>query len=708
MKIIRHKPGRRPAYWPDAPVRQPVKRALLVGIQYRDEYDDEDNSNPLRGPHKDVFSMRQLLIVVLVDTDDPMQIQPTRDNLIRAIKNLVDGALPGDRFFFHCTTITFRFDRRHLRCPIDAGHAAQVQNSHFSEEDGMDECIVPSDGETRLIKDNELRRLLVDPLPIGSNLVVPIMEVADVGLDLEHLRCNQVYVPWISKGKRRSDSRMNANVRREAMVLSRHIYQNKRISEDNVVSRRTSVEQMISPPPDFKKINISPTRSMSIKSELEVWYDSPSSPIVRCTSPDSMWPCTGYCQPELPAEANVVGPKHSDGSDVVIEENQQIALSACKDDQLSWEDVDGSSMTTLIIEAELDPHPPLFDLLRDVSHKLHGFYLRLHGGARAHRKKIREVNKLRVAKGLRPRPIPADPPEMDNFQDPQLSSHRPVKLSSYIRMRVISSSGETVDFKRVVASLRLTPFIGGPAYYAALPASRKRALLVAISYPNLPEMYRLPNALTQAEALKLYLTTCCGYLENCITILSDNLDTPPDFQPTKENILRELKKFYDEQRPGDTFVFYCHGFQKESLDKKEEDGKDEYILPSVDNHSHPQIDEKDGIVDDVLRKYLICLIIVVTEYTTGQAFLGARHDGFEALKTCREFFCKTPDVLDDRKDQNLDNKGIKNNIVCISACKDSESVFEIEEVGSMTEFLIQFLSEPSVAVDVVHITQSDL
>ncbi|KAG5639054.1 hypothetical protein H0H81_007312 [Sphagnurus paluster] len=113
MKIIKHRPGRRPEYWAGATERPPQKKALLVGIQYERDVDGEgDAANVLRGPHRDVTDMRDLLIgafkncflpmatilthfafkeyylyppqniVVLVDTDDPNQMQPTRDNLV--------------------------------------------------------------------------------------------------------------------------------------------------------------------------------------------------------------------------------------------------------------------------------------------------------------------------------------------------------------------------------------------------------------------------------------------------------------------------------------------------------------------------------------------------------------------------------------------------------------------------------------------------
>ncbi|GLB42506.1 putative to MEROPS cysteine peptidase family C14 [Lyophyllum shimeji] len=404
MKIIRHRLGRRPEYWAERVERKPRKKALLVGIQYeRDEEEAGETANALRGPHKDVAAMRELLIdsysyspddiVVLIDTNEPGQTQPTRDNMIRAIKDLVEDPQPGDRFFFHY-----------------AGHTVQVPNTNFSEEDGMDECIIPSDGEARMIKDNELRRHLVDSLPIGSNLVAIFDSCHSASLlDLEHFRCNRPYVPWISKGRRKSDSQWNANMRRHALVVSRHVYQSKRVSSSSVRSRRTSIDQILLSSPDYRKLTIR-TQSLSIKSDFEKWYDTPSSPIQRTSSPDSMWPCTGYCPPESPKEANV------------------IAVSACKDDQLSWEDSDGASMTQALIDIlKSDPHPKLISLMANISHQLHGFYLKLHSHARNHRKQIREINKRRVAKGRPPLRVPTDSlPEMNNFQDPQMSSHRPV------------------------------------------------------------------------------------------------------------------------------------------------------------------------------------------------------------------------------------------------------------------------------------------
>lgn len=97
--------------------RKSQKKALLVGIQYENDANgsSDDVANVLRGPHQDVAAMRNLLIgelrrvttsrntdelnidcygyssddiVVLVDSDDAGQIQPTRANMVRVQRKL--------------------------------------------------------------------------------------------------------------------------------------------------------------------------------------------------------------------------------------------------------------------------------------------------------------------------------------------------------------------------------------------------------------------------------------------------------------------------------------------------------------------------------------------------------------------------------------------------------------------------------------------
>ncbi|KAJ7683771.1 caspase domain-containing protein [Mycena rosella] len=188
--------------------RAPLKKALLIAISAAGP-----GYAPLAGPHGDVLLMRTLLlerygyaardVVTLSDEPGVGAVQPTRVNILAAIAELVRGARSGDRFFFHY-----------------CGHTTQTPNRTNSEEDGMDECLVPADGEPHKITDNELRAALVEPLPVGAALVAVFDSCHSASLlDLAHFRCNRVYVPWVNKGRRRSDERWNAVVRRHAMPL---------------------------------------------------------------------------------------------------------------------------------------------------------------------------------------------------------------------------------------------------------------------------------------------------------------------------------------------------------------------------------------------------------------------------------------------------------------------------------------------------------
>ncbi|KAF5338171.1 hypothetical protein D9758_014725 [Tetrapyrgos nigripes] len=216
------------------------KRALLVGIRYNRGLKDRG----LKGPHKDVSVMRSLLIdkykydsndiVVLVDDHKEKSLQPTKANLLREMENLINDAERGDHFFFHY-----------------AGHVVQGEEDPNSpEEDRREEYIVPCDAREPIalrdcIQDDTLKELLVKRLPVGAHLVAVFDSCHSQSLlDLEHFRCNRVYVPWISKGRRKSDSMWNDVQRKQAILRTRTIHQTKRLTEGKVKSRRTSVDQV--------------------------------------------------------------------------------------------------------------------------------------------------------------------------------------------------------------------------------------------------------------------------------------------------------------------------------------------------------------------------------------------------------------------------------------------------------------------------------
>ncbi|KIM40751.1 hypothetical protein M413DRAFT_167260 [Hebeloma cylindrosporum] len=370
----------------------------------------------LRGPHRDVRVMRDLLItsdiVVLIDDDDPRhpELQPTRENILKQIKLLVDNAQENDRFFFHF-----------------AGHATQEETDDIDEEDGLNEFIVPSDGKN--IKDNELRAALVDPLPPKTSLIAVFDSCFSASLlDLKHFRCNRVYVPWLNKGNRRTNSLWNLNERKHAKISTRGGPPPAlRLHERHGKWARTSLDQVMESPADPQGIGSKPMSqasttkcSLSISTEglqkpSSMWLDSPSGMGRQYESPVALY-CNGFCRDFAPA----VDP-NSNTPDV-------ICISSSKDSQRSWEDSNGNSMSQILVKLlTSNPHPTYQDLMTLVSHEIHAFYLDLHSKSRDYKKRIRAKNAKEIEQGRKPTQGLAV--EMNNFQNPQLSSDRPLDMS---------------------------------------------------------------------------------------------------------------------------------------------------------------------------------------------------------------------------------------------------------------------------------------
>jgi len=103
-------------------------------------------------------------ITILTDAKGSDRL-PTRENIIASMYELVRDAQPGDRLVFHFS-----------------GHGSQVlaPPDHVEETDGYDEVIWPcdvqiypdSDQVANYILDDEIKIILVDPLPAGVRLTI--------------------------------------------------------------------------------------------------------------------------------------------------------------------------------------------------------------------------------------------------------------------------------------------------------------------------------------------------------------------------------------------------------------------------------------------------------------------------------------------------------------------------------------------------------
>lgn len=134
------------------------RKALLVGINYF------GTSNELRGCINDVKNMSRFLnerfgyawedMVILTDDQRQYNKVPTRENILRAMQWLTNGASPNDSLFFHYS-----------------GHGGVTKDLDGDEDDGTDQVIYPLDFQQNgFIVDDIMHDIMVRPLPPGCRL----------------------------------------------------------------------------------------------------------------------------------------------------------------------------------------------------------------------------------------------------------------------------------------------------------------------------------------------------------------------------------------------------------------------------------------------------------------------------------------------------------------------------------------------------------
>lgn len=134
------------------------RKALLIGINYI------GTNNELKGCINDVKNMSKFLcdrygytwddMVILSDDQRQYNKIPTRENIIRAMQWLVQGARPNDSLFFHYS-----------------GHGGLTKDLDGDEESGYDEVIYPLDfQQSGDIVDDIMHDIMVRNLPPGCRL----------------------------------------------------------------------------------------------------------------------------------------------------------------------------------------------------------------------------------------------------------------------------------------------------------------------------------------------------------------------------------------------------------------------------------------------------------------------------------------------------------------------------------------------------------
>ncbi|CCM03275.1 uncharacterized protein FIBRA_05403 [Fibroporia radiculosa] len=154
---------------PTSNSRPPLRRALSIAVQYSQLKQYEMD---LVGTHNDprilsdllvdVFKYKREDITILMDDENNDYPWPTRENIEKAMKELVADAQPGDHFVFHFS-----------------GHGALVRNTDGTERSGYDEVIWPvdiryenDDGVDNYIMDDEIHDVLVNHIPVGAHFMM--------------------------------------------------------------------------------------------------------------------------------------------------------------------------------------------------------------------------------------------------------------------------------------------------------------------------------------------------------------------------------------------------------------------------------------------------------------------------------------------------------------------------------------------------------
>ncbi|CAB9508240.1 Metacaspase-1 [Seminavis robusta] len=133
-----------------------TRRAVMIGINYKGEGKLSGCCNDVKNMKEyimDVHGFQEENITLLLD-EKPQYTRPTRQNITRALKKMVQVSEPGDVVFIHFS-----------------GHGGKVKDFDGDEEDGFDETLIPVDFKrSGHIRDDYLFRNLVCPMKGGVTM----------------------------------------------------------------------------------------------------------------------------------------------------------------------------------------------------------------------------------------------------------------------------------------------------------------------------------------------------------------------------------------------------------------------------------------------------------------------------------------------------------------------------------------------------------
>ncbi|KAH9923421.1 caspase domain-containing protein [Epithele typhae] len=165
-------------------------------------------------------------------------------------------------------------------------------------------------------------------------------------------------------------------------------------------------------------------------------------------------------------------------------------------------------------------------------------------------------------------------------------------------------------------------------------SKQRRALIIGIGGSS---QAKLSSPHRDAKAWRDLIVEKYGFVEDEIVLMLDDAGTPEYLQPTRENVISQIKRFVNGARSGDKFMFYYSGHGSQVATDTEPDGFDEALWIS---------DKVQPILDDELRLHLVerlprgsCITAVFDACTSG-TLLDLEH--YECNKVFHDFLTQNP------------------------------------------------------------------
>ncbi|KAH9923423.1 caspase domain-containing protein [Epithele typhae] len=165
-------------------------------------------------------------------------------------------------------------------------------------------------------------------------------------------------------------------------------------------------------------------------------------------------------------------------------------------------------------------------------------------------------------------------------------------------------------------------------------ANLSQALLISINYDRMPyneEYVPLSRSRQDTKDLRDLLISTYGYDPENIVMMLDEDGIAPNLEPTRANILDQIRKMVANARAGSRYVFFFSGYsgQVATGQPEEEDSFDESLV-LIDHRKHIGVDEKTTneriLLDTIFDSYQSGTMLDLDHYLCNSIYSMSQSD----------------------------------------------------------------------------------